>query len=486
MSDGLRNRIFSGVVWSIVARLGQQIMQFGLSVILARLLLPSDFGVIGMISVFTAFVGMFADIGFGSALVQRSEVTEQHIQSVFWFSLATGLLLSSGVYLAAPMIAAFYDEPVLTPLTRGLSPVFIISTAGMVPSAMMQRRMQFNRLAPISLIATFLSGLIGVTLAYLGAEVWSLVAQSLSNHLIITVLNWVYGKWYPRILFSLEALKELYRYTINLLGFTFTNYWARNLDNMLVGRFFGSSALGYYGRAYGLMLLPINQVISVITQVMFPALSNIKDDKMRVKSLYLRAISVISLFTFPMMTGLFVVAKPFIITVFGEQWMGTIRLLQILALVGAVQSLVNPTGWLYMSQGRTDWLFRWGLIRTGLVIIAIASGILLGSVETVAVCYAIVNLLLLYPDIIIPGRLVNIEFRDLILAILGPLIGSVAMGGAVYGLDLLLPYDISYGQELSILIIAGILIYGVFVIGLRLPAWLEISNLLHERLGSRS
>ena len=483
MSANLKDQVLAGIMWNTVARIGQQSVQFAISVILARLLLPDDFGTIGMILVFTSFVGMFADAGFGSAVVQRSHITDLHLQSVFWFNVASGLFLSAVMFASAPFLAGFYQVPELLSLTRGLSPVFVLISVGLIPAALMQRRLQFHLIARISLIATVASGVIGVAMAVLGAGIWSLGAQYLVSYSVATLLNLAFSGWRPRRTFSWAALKELWGFTSNLLGFNFVNYWARNADNVLIGRVLGSAALGYYSRAYGLMLMPITQIISVISNVMFAALATIKADQARVRNIFLRAVGLISLLVFPLMAGLFVVAQPFVLVVFGEKWAAMIPTLRILALVGTIQSLVNPTGWLYLSQGRTDRLFRWGVARTTILVAAIAVGLFLGSIETVALCYAIANLLLLYPDISIAGRLVGMSFRDVLGSTFGSLAGSTIMGLLVFGLGLLLPNSLPQWQQLTLLSIAGVLVYGVFIVGLRLPAWLEIVALIRERLG---
>ena len=481
MSANLKNQVLAGVMWNTVARIGQQAVQFTLSVILARLLLPDDFGSIGMILVVTSFLGLFADAGFGPAVIQHSHISDRHLQSVFWFNVASGFFLSAVMFAGAPFLAGFYQEPVLLSLTRGISPVFVLIGVGLAPAALMQRRLQFQALARISLVATLTSGVVAVAMAFLGAGVWSLAVQYLASYLIIGVLSLASSGWRPRCSFSWTSLKELWGFTGNLLGFNFVNYWARNVDNMLIGRFLGAAALGYYSRAYALMLMPITQIISVVSNVMFAALSTIKEDQARVKSIFLRALGVISLLVFPLMAGLFVVAQPFVLVVFGEKWSAMIPTLRILALVGAIQAIVNPAGWLYLSQGRTDRMLRWGVARTAVVVSAIVIGLVLGSIEMVALCYAVANLLLLYPDISIPGKLVGIRFSDLFGTVAGPLFGSAIMSLVVAGLGLLLADAVAGWLELILLSATGVIVYCAFAVGLRLPALLEVVALVRER-----
>ncbi len=486
MSHDLKEKAVTGVMWNTVARIGQQVMQLGLTAILARLLLPDDFGAVGMIVVVITFLGMFLEAGFTAALVQRTHISELHTDSVFWFTVGAGLVLSGLLFACAPLVAAFYREPILVPMTRGLSPTFLVAAVGHVPEALMYRRLQFHLTARFSLVATFVSGTTGVALALLGAGVWSLVAMYLGNYMVFSVLNLIFSGLRPQRRFRWDSLKELWGFTGNVLAFNFTNYWARNADNMLIGRFLGSEALGYYSRAYGLMLAPISQVISVIASVMFAALSTIKEDRARVKSIFLRAIGLITLLVFPMMTGLLIVAEPFVLTVFGEKWADMIPTVRILALVGAIQSLSHPTGWIYLSQGRTDWYFRVGLVNATLIIIAIAAGIAFGSIEAVALLYAVTNLLMLYPNLAIPGRLVGMRFGEIFRTVSAAIVDSVLMGLTVYGMGWLLPDGLPHWQELGLLVATGVLVYGALTVGLRRTAWLNLVGLVRERMGGRA
>jgi PST family polysaccharide transporter len=480
VSSELKGQVLSGVLWNSLARLGQQALQFGFSVLLARLLLPEDFGTVSMILVFTGFVGMFADVGFSSALVQKRELDLRQIQSVFWFNIAIGVALSLLTLLAAPWLARFYRNPDLESVTRVWSVTFVLVTLGLAPAALMQRRMQFRRLAWISMVATVLSGAVGVLLALLGWGVWSLVAQNLISNSIITVLNWAVSGLRPQLTFTIEALRELWSYTVHLFGFNFVNYWARNADSLLIGRIFGAVALGIYNRAYGLMLLPITQIISVIASVMFPALSSIQHDTKRVKRGYLKAMVLISFASFPIMIGLLATARPFILTLYGEKWADVIPILRILCIAGLVQALLNPTGWLYTSQGRTDWLFRWGVAGGGVLVMSILAGVLLGSVEAVAACYAVANLLLLYPGIAIPGRLIDMRFGDVVRSVAGPAIASAIMGLIVAGLGAALPGGWPDWQRLLILVASGVLAYAALIFGFRMSAGSEALSVFRE------
>jgi PST family polysaccharide transporter len=273
---------------------------------------------------------------------------------------------------------------------------------------------------------------------------------------------------------------------VNLVGFGVVNYWARNADDLMIGRLLGAGALGIYSRAYALMLLPISQVIGVVSDVMFSALSSIKDDRARVKVIYLRAIGVITLLSFPMMTGMFVVAEPFILAVYGAKWIAVVPILQILCLVGLLQSLTNPVGWIYTSQGRTDWMFRWGLFGSSALVIGIVVGALFGSVGSITIGYSLANLLIFYPCIMIPAKLINMSFKEIVAVVAAQFNFSIIMGICVWLLGQALPSHWSSWVHLVVQVLWGVLVYGSLIHFFNISAYRDIHQLVRERWLARS
>jgi O-antigen/teichoic acid export membrane protein len=247
----------------------------------------------------------------------------------------------------------------------------------------------------------------------------------------------------------------------------------------------GPYALGIYSRAYSLMLLPITQVNSVLAPVMVPVFSKFQGDPTRVRMVFLRVIRMLTFVTFPMMLGLFVVARPFVLGLLGEQWAGVIPLIQILALVGLTQAVCHPTGWIYISQGRTDWLFWWGVCGSGFLIVAIVVGILFGSVKSVAIAYLIANLIITLPCLAIPGRLINMKLWDVWVAIRGNLACALAMAGCVWLVGLALQQDVASLVRLAAQVSAGILTYGIFTWASEQPVWGEIVE-IRQHFAARS
>jgi PST family polysaccharide transporter len=370
---------------------------------------------IGMIFVFTNFAELFSELGLGAALVQRKTIEERHLSSIFWLNIGAGLFLTILTIILSPYLSIFYKVPELEPLAMLISFNFLISSFGIVQRSLLTRRMDFYSVLIISITVNTLSGVLGISLACFGFGVWSLAWQFLSSSVITTVLLWLLSPWKPKLIFNKNAIRELLPFSKNLLGFSVFNYWIRNVDNLLIGKYLDANALGIYSRAYNIMLLPFNQITRTIGQVMFSSLSKIQDDKEAVKKIYLRSIRAIALISFPLMMGLFVTADHFILTILGPQWGDVVPVLMILCYVGMVQSITITTGWLFTSQGRTDLQFRWACLSGFLVILSFIPGIIMQDIVILAACYAFMeSVVLLYPTMEIPGRLVDLHFSELL------------------------------------------------------------------------
>lgn len=478
----LATKTVRGLAWTGAGRVGQQAIQFGITVALARLLVPADFGLVGLIIVFTGFASVFVDVGMSGALIQRDELTERHLSSAFWLNIGAGLALSGLVAALSPAIAAFYGKPSLVGLTLAMSANFALAGVGLVPRALMQRSMHFQRLALIETVAAVLAGGAAVGCALVGFGVWSLVVLVLATTVLTTLSIWLCSRWRPSLIVDRAALRDLWGFSAGFLGFQIVNYWSRNFDNLLVGKVIGPAALGIYSRAYNVMLVPITQVNQVTTRVMFPALSRMQGDPERVKRAYLRAVGLIALFTFPATVGLLVAAKPFVLAVYGPKWSEMILVLQILCIPALFQSIGTTTGWIYQSQGRTDWLFRWGLATGVLTIASFAVGITWGLVG-VAVAYTTRTLLLTYLNYTIPGKLVGLTFWDVARRVRGVFGAATTMGLVVWLVGRQLPDGWSPGTRLLVEMAVGVALYIALVRLVSPPPYLDFVSLVRQRLG---
>jgi len=478
-----RKSTVTGVGWVVGERVGRSALQFLVMACLARLLDPQDFGLVGMILVFTGFAGLFSDFGLSAALVQREVIEERHYSSVFWVNVGIGVALAALLSVLAPLIAAFYTEPRLTSMTRVVALGFVFSSLSTVQRARLQRAMDFRLLTKVELLSAGGAGAVAVGVALAGGGVWSLIWEGLAASCLAAVIFWLVAAWRPRFMFDRKALADLFWFGGNLLGFSVLNYWIRNVDKMLIGKVMGSAKLGIYGRAYSLMLLPLTQITSVLSRVMFPAMSRIQKDPMRVKRVFLRTVAAIALITFPMMLGALVTAEHIVLTVYGPQWLSAVPVFKILCLLGMLQSIVSSTGWIYLSQGRTDWFFWWGAGAGVLLIGSIVLGVWLGTIEAVAACYTLMSgVILLYPAIAIPGRLVGLRFGEVAAAVSPTLACSVAMATVVLGVGLIMPVGWPHWLILCFQVPVGIAVYGLLLHVFRLTAYLDVRRVGIEHL----
>lgn len=423
----LVRQTLTGIAWTSVARAIGQVASFIVGLLLARLLGPSEFGLIGMALVLSGFLSLMGELGLGAALVQRADLDERHRSSAFWLSVATGIFFALLLCASAPAIAAFYREPRLVPVIRVLSIDFVIAPLRSVQSALLSRSMAFKALAAVEITGVVTSSTVAVVLAFKGYGVWALVARTLTSSSLQTLVLWSVSRWRPSFRADRQAIADLWKFSSHLLGFGIVNYWARKADDLLIGRFLGSAPLGLYSRAYGTMMMPLTEITGVFGKVMFPMLSRIQDDKARSKAIYLRAISAISMVTFPIMLVLLVASEPIVLALYGEKWRGMLTTLQIYCVVGAFQSIGTTVGWIYQSQGRTDLMLRWGLVASTLIVGAIGVGVYFGSIEAVAIAYATINLVVLsYPLFAVPGRLIGLTPGEVAGACSGSLCCALA------------------------------------------------------------
>ncbi len=481
-ADSLRQRTVQGLGWSGLAQGLRQFIQAIVTIVLARLLAPSEFGLLGMTLVFTGFAQVFTDFGLGAALVQRRELSPAHLGAASALQLGMGALFAALLAAVAPLVSAFYQEPRLVPVCLALAPNFLLLAMSGVPMAMLQKAMDFRRTARIEALAALLSGTAAVVLAWLGWGVWSLVAQTLIGSLVTLALARRGSSRPPRPAVDRAALRELLGFSLPLTGFNALNYWIRNLDNLIVGKFIGPAALGLYSRAYNLMLFPVYQLSTAATRVMFPALSSIQEQTERVRNAYLGATRLIALAAFPLLAGMGVLADLIIVTLFGPVWSGAAPVLRILCLVGLLQSVGTTLGWIYTARGRTDIMMRIGLLAAIANTVAFLVGVRWG-IRGVAAAYAASNTALHVVSWIVAGRLVGLRYPRMAGNVAGALACAVAMAAGVHAArSLLLPG--SGWLPLLALTGGGAALYALLVHVCRLRAWREFRALLGERLAA--
>ena len=330
----MAGKLIKSFAWDLAGRVGSQIASAAIGIILARLLTPAEFGLIGMAMVFIGISGIFTNLGLSSALVQRTNPTEEHYSSSFYLNVTASLFLTVLFILLAPAIARFFKNEDLTDIVRVLSLSLLISGFTVVQEARLRKNMRFDLLTKARIISSVSSGAVGVTMAFTGFGVWSLVVQTLLGRVITTGYYWFVSDWKPKLLFRLKALKELWSYSINLFFSSVIDTAYGQLDSLIIAKVFSARELGLYSKARALNQFVIKYSSESIGSVTFPAMSEVKDDRRKMIELGLHAEKLIAFVSFALLGWLFVAAGPLILTLYGRQWEPAVEIFRLLCLSG--------------------------------------------------------------------------------------------------------------------------------------------------------
>ncbi|WP_432490951.1 lipopolysaccharide biosynthesis protein [Kineococcus gypseus] len=475
-----RSSVVNSASWSAVGRTGAQALQFLVGLALARLLVPADFGLLASVYVVTGFTVLLFDMGVGAALVHQRDLRQQDLDTAFWLNALGGLVFVGLLAAIGPLVADFYGDERLVYITP-LAGLGFALALNVCHSALLQRSMQFKRIALIELACAVAGNASTLVAALAGWGALSLVVGPTVQAVASTVLMWSLVRWRPRGFITRSSVRHLWRFSGGMLGFNVVNYAGRNTDNLLVGRILGASALGLYNRAYTLMLLPLQQVSQVLGRVMFPALATMRDDLPRLQNVYRRSITTMSAIIMPVMVGMAVTADGLVPLLWGQQWLATVPMLQVLCLAGLPQCLSSSEGWLYQSQGRTTTMFRVGLASTAVTIVAIVVGLQWG---VLGVAVGVLVKMWLWQPIGFHFACGTIGLRARrVFADIAPVLSvSVLMGGAVWGLPLALGLERDAPLALGAQVIAGASIYPVLLRLLAKDVLRDVLGLVPARL----
>ena len=471
MTSPLRARAVRAVAWSFLERIGQQGVQFVISIVLARLLLPEQFGLIGMLSVFIEVARSFVDSGLGAALVQRKNISRADECSVFYFNLLVGALCTCLLWAIAPWVAAFYRQPILTRLTRVLSLTLIINSFAGVQTAILSKRIDFKTLLKVGMSATVLSGAIGIGMAIAGFGVWSLVAQYLASSILRTAFLWLRDSWRPRLIFRFGALRQMLGFGSHLLASALLNRVFENIYMVVIGKLFSAAHLGLYAGAAKIQRLLIINIAAVITRVTFPVFSEIQDDTVRLKRCMRKGMMALAFVNFPLMVGLAVVARPLIYVLLTEKWAGAIPLLQLLALAGLLYPLHSLHLNLLKAKGRSDLFFRLEVIKRMLIVVLIAityrwgvTGMIYGQI--------VMSILGYFINSFYTRRLIGYGLVEQLHDLAPYAVVSALMGLGLYGFQCI--PSLGYGALLIGQVLFGIVIYAALSSLFGLSAFAEM------------
>lgn len=435
MANGnFKSKVISSLIWKLMERGGTQGIQFIVQLILARLLLPEEYGLIALISIFITIANVFIQSSFNTALIQKKNADEADFSSVFYLSLFVACLLYIVIFVTAPLIAAFYNIPLITPVIRVLSITLFFGAFNSIQNAVVARKMQFKQLFFSSLGAILVSGTVGVIMAYGGLGVWALVGQQVTNQLLIILILWFTVKWRPRVLFSLGKVKSLFSYGWKILISSLIDTLYMSLSNLVIGKVFSADTLGYYNRGQQFPSLIVTNINGSIQSVMLPVLSVHQDDRQRVKDMTRRSIVTSSFILFPLMVGLAVVAEPLVKILLTDKWLPCVPFLQISCASYAFWPIHVANLQAISALGRSDIYLKLEIIKKVLGIVLLGVTVFYGvyAIALGGVALGLIGTIInAYPN----ARLLNYSFKEQWKDIMPSLLLSFVMGGVVYSIQ---------------------------------------------------
>ena len=437
MAESVKNKFFTGIAWSFAQNFVAKGIGFVFAILLARILMPEDYGLIGMLSIFIAVSDVFIQSGFGQALVQKADCTDEDFSTAFYFNLGISIFLYLVLYFSAPLIARFYHEPQLVALTRVLSLNFVLGSLNIVQRSKLSKAMNFKPLAVVTILGTLIGGGIGVIMAYNGFGVWSLVAQTLCTTIVYVLTFPFYTKWRPNARFSFDSFLHLWKFGSNILITGIIDVVGRNISNIMIGRFYNKEHVGYYSKSLELSDMPANTVSSVLGTVAFPMFSQIQNDRDRISVIYKRLFINTIIYSFPIFISIIVVAKPLVVLLLTEKWLPCVPLLQVLLLSRIFLPLCYLNSSFLQGVGEANLFMKLCIIAGVISLLAIIASIPFGII---AIAWGT----------FISGLLYYLVFTIVVTRRLGYSLLSLLFGCKKVFLSLLIMYC---GGALSILLI---------------------------------
>ncbi|MDJ0632053.1 MAG: lipopolysaccharide biosynthesis protein [Xenococcaceae cyanobacterium MO_188.B29] len=461
LKSDLRGRSIRGGAVTAAAQAGKFVLQMASTVVLGRLLTPEDYGLIAMVTVVIKFVRMFKNLGLSTATIQQKEINHQQVSTLFWINVGISLVITLILVVLAPIIAGFYSEPRLIPIMFVLASVFIFSGLSVQHEALLKRQMRFTSIAKIAVISLFLSLVVAIILAWNQAGYWSLVFLQLTSGITYAAGMWFACSWRPGLPVWDSGIRSMLAFGGNLTAFNCLNYVSRNLDNLLIGRYWGSQQLGLYAKAYQLILLPIQQINAPMTGVALPTLSCLQTQREQYCRYYYKALLSISTLGMALVAFTFAAADKMIPFFLGQQWLEVIPIFRLLMPAAFIGTLNVAEAWAYQSLGRTDRQFRLGLVVSAIDVIIFIVSVHWGAIG-VAAAFGLSRPILWVPRILYCYKGTPLRFTELLKTLSHPVLASLGAAALLMGMNQLL------STEMNLAIVLGLdcLIYGLLYLAI--------------------
>jgi len=459
----MQQKMVKGVLWTAIQSWGSQFMTLLVFLLLARLLAPEDFGLVSFASVFISFLYILQDQGFSQAIIQRQNLDPEHLDTAFWTNIGIGMLLTLICVTSAGLVGTWFNQPQIAPLLRWLSLNFILSSLNSVQQAILQRNFDFKPLALRTLLATLASGMVGVSMALTGFGIWSLIAQQLTRQFVKVLVLWQVSDWRPGFRVSIQHFRDLFAFGINLTGINALYFLNTRSDDFLIGNFLGPVALGYYSVAYRLPIVAMEVLTSVKSQVTMPAFSRLQEEPERVQRGFYKITQLTSVLAFPAFIGLAVVAPEVVLSLFGNQWIPSIPVLQVLSLSALLFAIQGFSGNVITALGKPSWSLKANLLNSVVNVIGFALTVRWGIVA-VAVAFVVGSYLVSPVRFLMVRKLAGIETAAYLQQLTIPLLGSLIMAGTILGAKYFVADRFVAPVRLAIYVAIGTIVYGSIVI----------------------
>lgn len=467
-----------GVIWSAVGTWGNQFTSFVVFAVLTRLLVPEAFGLIAMATVFTNLVNVFAEQGFGQAIVQREQLEPEHLDTAFWTNVIIGSGLALLGIMLSGLIAQIYDEPQLQPVVAMLSITFIFTALSSTQQSLLERALNFRALSNRQLVAAVTGGIVGIGAALGGAGVYSLVAMTLTNRIVGTFMLWQVNEWRPRLRYSRKHFSELLKFGLSVMGVNLTNFLRAHIDDFVIGLFLGAEVLGFYVVAYRLGRLTLGMFTTVMSRVAITTFARLQNNSERVKDALYRFTGIASLVTFPIFTGFIVLTADLLVAVSGDQWLPSVPIMRILSIAGYSLSLQYFLSYLIISLGKPDRLLITNIISTIFTSMAFIYSVQYGVIA-VAISYAVVNILFYAVYLLVANQVLSLNIKKYLIAGWRFFVPSVVMGIFTFALNqMMVDAMVNLYVRLFLSIGFGACIYAVIVFFLYRDIYRELRGIL--------
>lgn len=474
----LKKVAISGMVWTFAQQFSTQLIAFAVSIVLARLLLPAEFGLIAMIAIFMGVGNALINSGLTQSLIRTEDASEIDFSTVFYFNLAGSVLVYFAVYIGAPYIAIFYDQPTLTAIVRVYSIIFIINAFGAIQTTRLTKIMDFKTQMKISVPSLILSSIVGITMAYHGYGVWSLVASAVVKSLAGTIQLWFWAKWVPLWAFSISKFRQHFNYGFKMMLSSLLDIVFSNGYYIIIGKFFAPAQVGYFGRANTLQQLPVSNISAMLDKVTFPLFATIQNDDVKLKSVYKRIMQMVVFLIAPTLIIMAFLAEPLFRFLFTEKWLPAVPYFQIICINGILFPIHNYNLTVLKVKGLSHLFLKLEIVKKIVIVAVIAAslpfgiyGLLYGSVIASIICFFI--------NTHYSGKLIDYSAWQQTKDLIPILFWAFIAGLAVYGLDLgLAAIKIHDFFRLILGTIVGIASFGAFAYFFKLESYKELKTII--------